>query len=73
MPRGGAEGRQLAGGRARGGRAQRGAGGRSAGVPGLVEEAGAVWADDVHELLELAKTLAVSRARRTGRGAGSRS
>ena len=25
----------------------------------LIEEAGAVWADDVHELLELAKTLAV--------------
>ena len=25
----------------------------------LVEEAGAVWADDVHDLLELAKTLAV--------------
>ncbi len=30
----------------------------------LIEEAGAVWADDVHELLELAKTLAVP-ARRT--------
>ena len=28
----------------------------------LVEEAGAVWAHDVHELLELAKTLAVPRA-----------
>ena len=27
----------------------------------LVEEAGAVWADDVHELLELAKTLAARR------------
>jgi acetyl-CoA synthetase len=27
----------------------------------LIEEAGAVWADDVHELLELAKTLAVPR------------
>ena len=26
---------------------------------GLIEEAGAVWAHDVHELLELAKTLAV--------------
>ncbi len=25
----------------------------------LIEEAGAIWADDVHELLELAKTLAV--------------
>src|SRR5690349_21255046 len=34
----------------------------------LVEEAGAIWADDVHELLELAKVLAVgarSRGRRT--------
>src|SRR3954452_22123232 len=34
----------------------------------LVEEAGAVWADDVHELLELSKVLAVgvrSRGRRT--------
>ena len=29
----------------------------------LVEEAGAVWADDVHDLLELAKTIAVSRPR----------
>jgi acetyl-CoA synthetase len=27
----------------------------------LVEEAGAVWAQDVHDLLELAKTLAVTR------------
>jgi acyl-CoA synthetase (NDP forming) len=27
----------------------------------LVEEAGAVWADDVHDLLELAKTLATRR------------
>ncbi len=27
----------------------------------LIEEAGAVWAQDVHELLELAKTLAVPR------------
>ena len=35
----------------------------------LVREAGAVWADDVHELLELAKTLAVPRAR--GRVSGS--
>jgi acetate---CoA ligase (ADP-forming) len=26
----------------------------------LIEEAGGIWADDVHELLELAKTLAVS-------------
>ena len=39
----------------------------------LVHEAGAVWAEDVHDLLELAKTLAVptgatrrSRARRAG-------
>jgi acyl-CoA synthetase (NDP forming) len=30
----------------------------------LVDEAGAVWADDVHELLELAKTVAVRRAAR---------
>ncbi len=29
----------------------------------LVEEAGAVWADDVHELLELAKTIAVPHAK----------
>jgi acetate---CoA ligase (ADP-forming) len=29
----------------------------------LVAEAGAAWADDVHELLELAKTLAVRRRR----------
>jgi acyl-CoA synthetase (NDP forming) len=28
----------------------------------LVHEAGAAWADDVHELLELAKTLSVARA-----------
>jgi acetate---CoA ligase (ADP-forming) len=34
----------------------------------LVEEAGAAWADDVHELLELAKTLAVRRVRPAGRG-----
>jgi acetate---CoA ligase (ADP-forming) len=27
----------------------------------LIEEAGAIWADDVHELLELAKTLSVLR------------
>jgi acyl-CoA synthetase (NDP forming) len=27
----------------------------------LIEEAGAVWADDVHELLELAKTIATRR------------
>ncbi len=34
----------------------------------LVAEAGAVWADDVHDLLELAKTLAVKTAPATGRG-----
>ena len=34
----------------------------------LVEEAGAAWAADVHELLELAKALAVPDARPTGRG-----
>jgi acetate---CoA ligase (ADP-forming) len=34
----------------------------------LVEEAGAAWAADVHELLELAKTLAVPRARPRGDG-----
>jgi acetate---CoA ligase (ADP-forming) len=37
----------------------------------LVEEAGAVWADDVHELLELAKTIATRRTtapRRAGAG-----
>lgn len=28
---------------------------------GLIEEAGAAWADDVHDLLELAKTLAIAR------------
>src|SRR6185312_1508054 len=33
----------------------------------LVEEAGAIWADDVHELLELAKVLAVPGARSAGR------
>ena len=38
----------------------------------LVDEAGAVWADDVHDLLELAKTLAVKTDRRPP-GAGSRS
>ena len=35
----------------------------------LVEEAGAAWAEDVHELLELAKVLAVSGAR-PGTGGG---
>ncbi len=34
----------------------------------LIEEAGAVWADDVHELLELAKTLAVPSRRAPTRG-----
>ena len=34
----------------------------------LVEEAGAAWAEDVHELLELAKTLAVPGARPAGGG-----
>jgi acetate---CoA ligase (ADP-forming) len=38
----------------------------------LIEEAGAVWAADVHELLELSKTLAVPTARR-GADRGSRS
>jgi acyl-CoA synthetase (NDP forming) len=34
----------------------------------LIEEAGAAWADDVHDLLELAKALAVPGARPRGRG-----
>ena len=34
----------------------------------LVEEAGAAWARDVHELLELAKALAVPGSRRSGSG-----
>jgi acetate---CoA ligase (ADP-forming) len=34
----------------------------------LVEEAGAAWAADVHELLELAKVLAVPEARPSGAG-----
>jgi acetyl-CoA synthetase len=34
----------------------------------LVEEAGAAWADDVHDLLELGKVLAVRRARPRGDG-----
>jgi acetyl-CoA synthetase len=34
----------------------------------LMREAGAVWADDVHDLLELAKTLAVKSAPVSGRG-----
>jgi acetate---CoA ligase (ADP-forming) len=34
----------------------------------LVAEAGAAWADDVHELLELAKTLAGRRRRAPGTG-----
>jgi acetate---CoA ligase (ADP-forming) len=36
----------------------------------LVKEAGAVWADDVHELLELAKTIAVPRRRPAASDAG---
>src|SRR5215218_1528655 len=41
----------------------------------LVEEAGAAWAADAHDLLELAKALAVPRARRPeapGAGSGGR-
>jgi acyl-CoA synthetase (NDP forming) len=34
----------------------------------LVEEAGGAWATDFHELLELAKALALPGARRAGRG-----
>jgi len=34
----------------------------------LVEEAGAAWAEDVHDLLELAKVLAVPRRGRPGAG-----
>ncbi len=37
----------------------------------LVEEAGAVWAHDVHELLELAKTLAVPSARSVASARGA--
>jgi acetate---CoA ligase (ADP-forming) len=37
----------------------------------VMDEAGAVWADDVHELLELAKTIAVSRTGRGPRPAGA--
>jgi acetate---CoA ligase (ADP-forming) len=36
----------------------------------LAREAGAAWADDVHDLLELAKALAVRGARPRGRGLG---
>jgi acetyl-CoA synthetase len=36
----------------------------------LIEEAGGVWADDVHELLELAKTLAVRPKGRPRAGGG---
>ena len=36
----------------------------------LVREAGAAWAGDVHDLLELAKALAVRGARPRGRGLG---
>ena len=34
----------------------------------LVEEAGAAWAEDIHDLLELARSLAQPRARPAGRG-----
>jgi acetate---CoA ligase (ADP-forming) len=34
----------------------------------LIEEAGAIWAEDVHDLLELAKTLAVTRSLPAGGG-----
>jgi acetate---CoA ligase (ADP-forming) len=34
----------------------------------LIEEAGGAWADDVHDLLELSKALAVPGARPRGRG-----
>jgi acetyl-CoA synthetase len=38
----------------------------------LIDEAGGFWADDVHELLELTKTLAVKQPRRaTGAAAGN--
>lgn len=36
----------------------------------LVAEAGAAWADDVHELLELAKTMATGRRRRPAAARG---
>jgi acetyl-CoA synthetase len=36
----------------------------------LIDEAGGFWADDVHELLELSKTLAVKRPHRTPPRAG---
>ena len=39
----------------------------------LIEEAGAIWARDVHDLLELAKTLAVRPAPPGAPAAGSRS
>ena len=67
--RGGVEGGQL-------GRGARAAAAHSAALAGdqrifraLIEEAGAIWASDVHDLLELAKTLAVPRSR-AGRGGG---
>ena len=34
----------------------------------LIEDAGAIWADDVHDLLELAKTLAAGRLTRAAAG-----
>ncbi|MGH2916813.1 MAG: CoA-binding protein, partial [Solirubrobacteraceae bacterium] len=39
----------------------------------LVDEAGAIWADDVHELLELSKTIAVARTAVPRRGRVARS
>ena len=70
-PRRGAEGRQLAAPApvprprtARRSPATSACSGRSS------TEAGAVWADDVHELLELAKTLAVAPRRAPARGRG---
>jgi len=57
------EGRTL-GGRARAAAAHSGAlAGDQRVFRSLVEEAGALWASDVHELLELAKALAVRRPR----------
>ena len=38
----------------------------------LIEEAGAIWASDVHDLLELAKTLAVPLRRPPGAASGRR-
>ena len=63
VPRGGAQGGALAGG-ARAAAAHSGAlAGDQRVFRSLIREAGAVWAEDVHDLLELAKTLAVRPAR----------